>query len=771
MSRSRWAIIIGLAMCCIVFGVAAWAIVPILSRDASKPVASTKVLARDSSLLYEVSGESDGSRSPVSLSQVPSSTIRVILSTEDDRFYQHHGVDWLAIGRAFRDLISQQKVTSGASTLEQQLIKTVYFPDRPRSIFQKCREVIAARYWSLTHSKDQTLEMYLNTIYFGNQAYGIQAASRTYFHTDVQSLNLAESALLAGVISSPNAYDPYAHPKASRTRQKVVLDQLVAHGDIDVATSDQSAQSDIPIFPPSHRLRAPHFVFRVLAELEEKYPTIRSGGFTITTTLDPNVQRVAEDVVARRLAKIVDQHVTDASAVVLDPRTGEISAYVGSADYFSPRIQGQVDMATAARQPGSALKPFLYFTAFMHDFTPATVIADVPVRFETATGEGYYPKNYSSKYYGPVSIRDALGSSLNIPAVKVLDRIGLPALFNVLDRFGIRLPESPEYYGLGVVLGGGEVALMDTLQAYADLARSAKTLPIKDVLRVYDAAGNLVQESETVSPTPLFENQELAEQSVYLVSDILSDPSARVRAFGEANFLGFGKQVAVKTGTTRDFRDNWAFGYTPDVVIGVWVGNADNTPMKGVSGISGAAPIWFDIMRNQTESKNKITWPVPSHISSRTICVTSGLIANSTCPKVRIEKFIEGTEPTKVDDWYQQCAADGKTYLRPPSEYAAWMTTMKIETGLTSGCVSSSSTPATILLPLDGDVYEKSDTITDATQAIVFIAGGSVQRIYRWHLNGQIIESSSPSVSWSPVPGEYTLSLEGAARQIHFFVK
>ncbi|MBP9864581.1 penicillin-binding protein 1C [Patescibacteria group bacterium] len=771
MSRSRWAIVVGLAMCCIVFGVVAWSIVPILSRDLSKPVASTKVLARDGSLLYEVSGESDGSRTPVPLSRVPSSTIQVILSTEDDRFYQHHGVDWLAIGRVFRDLISHQKVMSGASTIEQQLLKMLYFPDRPRTIVQKCRELIAARYWSLTHTKEQTLELYLNTIYFGNQAYGIQAAARTYFHTDVQSLNLAESSLLAGVIASPNAYDPYAHPKASRSRQKSVIDQLVAHGDIDADAGRQAAEDEIPIFPPSHRLRAPHFVFRVLAELETRYPAIRSGGYLITTTLDPDLQRVVEDTVARRLAKIVDQHVTDGAAVVLDPRTGEILAYVGSADYFSPRIQGQVDMATALRQPGSALKPFVYLTAFMRDMSPSTVVADLPIRFETATGQGYYPKNYSNKYHGPVSLRDALGSSLNIPAVKVLDRVGLPALFSVLNQFGIRFPETPEYYGLGVVLGGGEVTLMDTLQAYANLARSVHTIPVRDVLRIQDASGSVIEEMERSASKPLFEDQKKGEQAAYLVSDVLSDPSARVKAFGEANFLGFGKRIAVKTGTTRDFRDNWAFGYTPEVAVGVWVGNADNTPMKGVSGVSGAAPIWADIMRYVTRSTDQISWTVPPGIVQRSVCVTSGLGASSICPKTRNEIFIAGTEPTKIDDWYERCEATGKVYLKPPGEYSAWMTSMKFEQVDGGGCTSVSSTAPVILLPLDGDVYEKSDVVADASQGISFVAGGEKRRTYRWYLNDQMFERSGPSFAWNPVPGEYQLRLEGAVRAIHFSVR
>jgi penicillin-binding protein 1C len=744
-----------------------WSILPVM--HAPKPVASTKVLARDGSVLYDVTPPRDGTRTLVPLSAVPDSLIHAVVASEDARFFAHHGVDWRAVLRALRDRVTGSGVKSGASTIEQQLIKKLFFADRPRSVLQKMREMAAAEYWTIRHSKQETLELYLNSVYLGNSAYGVQAAADVYFHKHVGDLSTAESALLAGMIPAPSLYDPYLHWSAARQRQKIVLQRMRSRGSLSQTEADEAARVEISVFPPRHEIKAPLFVLRVLDELEERYPDIRDGGYVITTTLDPELQSVAEETIRRRLSALAQQQVSDGAAVAMDPQTGEVLAYVGSADYFDEAIHGQVDMAAAKRQPGSALKPFMYLAALMRGYTPATVIADLPVRFETSNGQSYYPRNYNYKYFGPVTLREALASSLNIPAVKVLHEIGLNTFFGTLAQFGLTFPEPPDHYGLGVVLGGGEVSLLDATRAYAELALYSKSVSSVTVREIRDAKGKVLEKESPAQPRLLFEDGLRAAQSSALIADILSDQRARARSFGETSLMELGKGIAAKTGTTKDFHDNWAFGYAPDFVLGVWVGNADNTPMRGVSGITGAVPIWHDIMQSRFEHRDAVRWPAVSGLVQREICATSGLLTNGICPKTRMEKFIEGTEPTKPDDWYIACG--GKTYLVPPAEYAAWMTAAGHERPTCGGheLAGFTGTPR-ILSPLDGDVYERDQQVDGLALRIPFIAGGS-KAPYRWNLNGQTLVSADPALLWNPAPGEYALGLEGANSQIHFVVK
>ena len=766
-----------------------WSIAPVVGRQ-SGVLSNTRIVARDGSVLYEISPSDDGRRNPVPLEAMSQSFKNAVIATEDVRFYRHPGADVLAVARAVGTAAATGRAKSGASTIEMQLVKNLYFQRERRTVLQKLREVPAALYWDLTHRKEDTLALYLNTVYLGNQNSGVEAAARQYFHKSASDLSLPESALLAGMIAAPSAYDPFGHWDAARKRQRYVLDRMFEEGMISASERDEASGAEIEVFPPRHTIRAPHFVFRVLEELEERYPDIRGGGYVVRTTLDPELQEVAERSVRRRLATLADDHVTNASVLAVGPLTGEVLAYVGSAEYFDSSIQGQVDIVQAKRQPGSALKPFMYFTAFLRGFTPATVIADLPVRFETADDRSYYPKNYNYRYFGPVTIRDALGSSLNIPAVKVLDEIGLPVFAGVLARFGITFPEAPDYYGLGMVLGGAEVSLSDATNAYASLARAGRSVSMKTVLDIQDARGQTVESGGENEPETLFDDETRAAQAAILISDILSDRLARVLSFGESNLLDLEKPIAVKTGTTKDFRDNWAFGYTPEFVLGVWVGNADNTPMEGVSGITGAVPVWRDIMKHVTDRKD-IVWPMPEGIVEREICITSGLLANGVCPKTRVEKFIVGTEPTLQDDWYVSEAIDArsglaataacsgntiqKIFLRPPSQYAAWLVSANTETPPDRDCegnlIASENRAAAILSPLDGDEFVLDDLIDGDGQRISFIAGGGSGSDYHWTLNGRALSSGGPVCLWEPQPGDYTLTLEGADDEIRFSVR
>lgn len=762
-----------------------WAILPV-TKPAPNFV-STKILDRNGGLLYEIANEREGLNTYASLKEIPLQFQQAVIAAEDARFYSHHGVDLLALIRATKDKLLGHS-NGGASTIEQQLIKNLYFPGAHRTVIQKAREITAATYWSGTHSKDETLEKYLNIIFLGNRSFGISAATQTYFHKNIADLTLAESSLLAGIIPAPTKYEPYRHLSMAQARQQYVLDRLVKNNLITVEQKSEADAEQIQIFTPEQDISAPHFVFQVLEDLEEKIPNISSGGFTITTTLDPELQSVSEKAIFRRLADLTAQNVNNAALVAIQPQTGDILAYVGSKNYFNEKIDGSVDMVQAERQPGSALKPFLYLDAFMNGLTPATVVADLPVRFENADGKAYYPKNYNYKYYGPVTIRDALGSSLNITAVKVLNQLGLPSFFSMLNRFGISFEKPPDYYGLGAVLGGGEVKFLDLARAYSGLALYGQSSDLRNVLEIKDAGGEIIFKSESVKHQPLFEDDEKGRSAAALVADILSDKTARARSFGEANLLSLEKKIAVKTGTTRDFRDNWAFGYTPDFTLGVWVGNADNSPMLGVSGISGAVPIWHDIMRFRFDKEKEIVWP-PVELTKRSICLPSGLLATDICPKQRLESFMPGTEPKEQDSWYEKISIDSKsgliansqctqnqiekTFLILPPQYQGWIDAKQTEQAPITDCqgrITGTQNRPTILSPIDGDIFELSNLIDSQAQSVPFIAGGQLSK-YQWILDGRSIETSDNITLWQPSPGGHSLRLEGASQEIKFTIK
>ncbi len=743
----------------------AWCLFPIW--QAAAPIASTKILARDGSLLYEIPNPQSGLSTPVQLSTLPPFFTQAVLASEDARFYDHHGVDLRAIARVIVDHLHQRPQSGGASTIEQQLVKNLAYPSAPRSVLQKVREAVGAMAWSMTHAKTQTLEDYVNTVSFGNQTIGIEAAARLYFKKSAHDLSLSESALLVGLLPAPSAYDPIKHPAAAHTRQVHVLERMFFLKEISSDELSAATKSDIPVFTPKHPIRAPHFVFHVIDELSQKYPKLRDGDFIIRTTLDPELQTMAEESMFRRLFKVREQHVTDAAVLALDTLHGDILAYVGSAEYFDESIQGQVDMVTALRQPGSALKPFLYFSAFQQGSAPSSILGDVPARYQTTAGTAYEPRNYGLRFHGPVSIRDALGSSLNVPAVAMLNQLGVPSFMKTLDKFGLHFPETPEHYGLSLVLGGAEVSLLDATRGYAQLARGAQSVTPNFIQDIRHADGRLIATAPAAPSRPLFDDDLRARQAAFLVTDILADRSARAMAFGEINLMDIGKRAAVKTGTTKDFHDNWAFGYFPDFALGVWVGNADGSLMNGVSGLTGAVPIWHDVMSYRAQHTALATWPTVEGITTRDICVTSGLLANGICPKLRQERFIQGTEPTQPDSWYIKC--NGSVILQAPSQFAPWISESLATKAISANCVTPAVGERTIASPLDGEVFEHDALIADSHQSLPFVASGPGPT--DWRLDGQAIHSASSIFLWPLQAGDHRLELVGSSRQVHFFVK
>ncbi|MEP7198840.1 MAG: penicillin-binding protein 1C [Chloroflexota bacterium] len=650
---------------------------------------ATKIYDRNGRLLYEVLDPRAGRRTRVALAELPTHFRQAVLAVEDANFYQHPGVDAVGVARALWQAASEERVVSGGSTITQQLARALLLSDEERdsrSLTRKLREMILALRLTQAYEKNTILEMYLNEVYFGQLAYGAEAAARAYFGKPTRELDLAESALLAGLIQSPAAYNPLVHLDAARERQRVVLglmvkDGFVSEGEAELARGEElhfasaTMGAELNSAPNLAQMRAPHFVVYVRNLLEAEYGAemVNRGGLRVVTTLDLDLQERAEEIIRNRLAELArrtregsapDYNAHDAALVAIEPTTGEILAMVGSANYDDASIDGAVNVALANRQPGSAIKPLTYAAAFAQGFTPATVIADVPTTFTTKEGEPYAPQNYDRTWHGPISLRQALATSSNMVAVKVLDRVGLDALIATAKSLGITTFDDNERFGLSLTLGGGEVQLLELTAAYAAFANEGRRVVPQAILTVNSEQSTVNSARVTTDCSPLTVHCSLVTPQVaYLITHILSDDAARIPAFGEDSVLKLSHPAAAKTGTTTDFRDNWTIGYTPDLAVGVWVGNANNAPMVKVSGITGAGPIWHDFMEAALAGRPARNFARPDGLVAVEICETSGLLATDVCPRRRTEIFSAGTEPLRPDDSYRVFALDTATGL------------------------------------------------------------------------------------------------------------
>jgi penicillin-binding protein 1C len=662
--------------------------------------ASTRILDRHGTLLYELFDPQGGQRTLVPLAEVPAVLRDATISTEDASFYRNPGLDPVGLLRALWLNLTSGRVLAGGSTITQQLARAVLLsPEeaQQRTVARKAREAVLAYRIEQRYTKDQILEMYLNQVYYGNMAYGVEAASRAYFGKPVRDLDLAEAALLAGLPQAPSAYDPSTDPGTARARQRVVLDLMVKHGYLTQAQADTAAAEPLGFAPQRFPITAPHFVMYVRGVLEEQLGRERlvRGGLTVETTLDSDMQAATERIVREHLAGLTEQHVTNAAVVVLDPATGEILTMLGSADYFDKTIDGEVNVALAPRQPGSSIKPLTYALGLAGDMTAATVLPDIPTTYPAGAGgdgQAYEPLNYDRQFHGPQRLRPALANSYNVPAVYVLNRIGVHALFAAGRAAGLTTWEDESRFGLALTLGGGEVRLLEHTALYAAFARDGVPLAPFALARVRDSTGRVLIDATAdraalPRPPPLFGPR--SAQVSWLMSDILSDNDARLPAFGPASPLRLTRQAAVKTGTTTNYRDNWTLGYTPDYVVGVWAGNSDNTPMLGVGGVTGAAPIWHDVMELIHQGRPERWFPRPAGLEQVEICALSGLLPGPACADRAREWFLAGTAPVLTDTWHvaleidpatgllapPDCPAGAKvarTYTVPPPEYAAW---------------------------------------------------------------------------------------------------
>jgi penicillin-binding protein 1C len=625
---------------------------------------STQIFDRNGKPLYEVFGSEN--RTPIKLKVLPPHVYQAVIAIEDKNFYHHFGFDILGMIRAVRNTLTGTRI-EGGSTITQQLVKNALLT-RDKTLQRKIKEVILAMATEVIYSKDDILEMYLNYISYGGTSIGIESASKKYFDKSAKDLDLAEAAMLAGLPQSPTTYSPYgSNPIAAKNRQKEVLRRMVDDKYITQAQADQAEQEVLHFALNKTDIQAPHFVFYVRDLLYEKYgeEKVEKGGLRVYTSLDLDLQNVAQASLSAQVEKLKTARVSNGAALVLKPNTGEILAMIGSKDYFDTKDDGQVNVTISERQPGSSIKPIMYATAMQNKLlNPGTNLLDVPTCFDVPGQKQYCPKNYDGGFHGPVSIRTSLGNSLNIPAVKSLKIIGVTNFIQQAQAMGITSWTDPANYGLSLTLGGGEVKMMDLAQAFSVLADEGVKVPLIPILKVEDYRGNILEEvridERLQALQTLTDDEDLREEGdlqrvmnrapAYLTSHILQDNNARTMAFGPRSKLVIPNQiVSVKTGTTNDIKDNWTVGFTPEFLVAVWVGNNDGTQMNHalVSGVTGAAPIFNDIMSFILKDKKPLWQEKPDDVASALVCV-SGFPPPSgqDCPNKQQELYWQRSQPS-----------------------------------------------------------------------------------------------------------------------------
>lgn len=640
------------------------------SRDLPEPGKLIEAQAENSTRIYDrndvplYSVYEDVNRTYVELDQIPKDLQQATIAVEDKNFYKNNGFSISGYVRGLIiDPIFRRRVTGG-STITQQLVKNVLLTSE-RSLPRKVKELVLSIQVDKRYSKEEVLEMYLNDVPYGGTAIGVEAASETYFGKKVKELNLAQSALLAGLPQSPSAYSPFSGNDYYIARSQQVLKSMREQGYIN-KDEEKKALEEIKKMKFTQRdsvsMKAPHFVIYVKQILASQFgeAAVETGGLQVKTTLDYELQKKSEDIVKEEIEKLKGYRVGNGAAMVSDPKTGEVLAMVGSKDYFDEESDGNFNVATANRQPGSSLKPVVYAAAFEKGYTPSTMLMDVKTDFPNGSGGLYSPVNYDGKFRGPVQVRFALGNSLNIPAVKMLARVGLADVMEKGYEMGLDNWEpttaNMQNVGLSLVLGGREVSLMDEITAYSVFANKGVRQDPVTILEVKDNNGKV-----------LFKHKEkkgqkvLSEEIAFLISHILLDNNARSDAFGPNSALNI-PGVSVKTGTTDEKRDNWTIGYTPTVVAGVWVGNNDNSPMNPAiaSGVTGASPIWRRIMLAALEVKKKEEFQKPENVVAVQVDTLGGGMPTSGKP-TRSEYFVKGTEPTSESSIYKK--KDDKIYI------------------------------------------------------------------------------------------------------------
>ena len=769
-----------------------WDLPSVQSLESGYALPSTRIYDRNGRLLYEIVDLYGGSHHTIGFDEIASCVPDATIATEDANFYEHPGVDVVGVARAMWINIQGGEVRAGGSTITQQVARNLLLtknPSQDRSFRRKARESILALELNRAYSRREILTLYLNQTYYGNLAYGIDAASRIYFGKAPNSLSLAECAMLAGLPQAPAEYNPLTNFETAKDRQEIVLDLMVRHGYITAQEAEIAKNEGLVFGAEPFEIQAPHFVTAVWTQLERDYGAeLISGGLEVTTTLDLDWYNAAQEISQRHIYDLNNptdgtppKNARNAALVALDPYTGQVLVMLGSPNYFDENNAGNVNAALAYRQPGSALKPFTYAAAFdptrENPYTPASMVLDVETPFVTRRLQSYTPSNFGLVEHGPVMIREALGSSFNIPPVVVLDDIGLDALISLVSRLGITNLTDSSRYDLALTLGGGEVRLVDLTAAYTSFANGGQHIEPVYILEIRTADGELLYKWTP----PNLGTPELDPRVAFLISDILSDNNARIPSFGTNSPLNIGRIAAAKTGTTTDFRDNWTMGFTPNLVAGVWVGNADNTPMHNVTGVSGAGPIWNEFMRTVLYAQPELSFNVPEGVTRMQVCVPSGLIPGDHCSRRVWEWFIEGTEPTQEDTMYQAFEIDIRTgelatedtpenyreekvYLVLPPEAREWASSEGIPPPPTGAILVNAGDEGDTVRLMAPDPYtqfQMTPLLPYSYQRILLsvITPPNTESI-TYQLNGHILAEDVPSpfeLWWELVPGQHTL--------------
>ncbi|MEN9407699.1 MAG: hypothetical protein RLZZ455_915 [Candidatus Parcubacteria bacterium] len=626
----------------------------------SKYADATRIYDRKGVLLYSV--YQDQNRTYVPLDDIPKYLREGTISIEDKDFYKNPGLSPVGMVRALVNMVTLRGGLASGSTITQQLVKNTLLSSE-QTLPRKVKEIVLAVQVDKKFTKDQILEMYLNNISYGSAAIGVEAAAETYFGKKAKNLDLAESAFLAGLPQSPTRYSPFggSDEKLYIGRTQAVLREMRENKYI-TRTQETVALEQIRKHKFSRnetQIKAPHFVMWVKDQLEKQFGEqyVMTGGLQVTTTLDYDLQKEAEEIVLEEVNKLKKYNATNAGALITNPKTGEVLAMVGSKDYYDTEDGGAFNVVTQAnRQPGSSLKPVIYAAAFEKGYTPSTVLMDVKTEFVTDDpSKPYTPVNYSGKFIGPVQVRFALGNSLNIPAVKMLALIGVKDAMQKGYDMGIvnwePTTENMKNVGLSLVLGGRETTLYDEVTAYGVFANKGIRQELTSVLKVTDPKGKKLMEFKKRDG-----KKAISEEVAFLISHILLDNNARIQEFGPNSYLRIpGRTVAVKTGTTDQKRDNWTIGYTPSVVAGVWVGNNNNSPMNPAiaSGVTGASPIWHRLMMRALKDKPEEEFEIPSNVTAVQVDSLFGGTAFGG-QSTRTEYFVKGTEPTTTSPIYQR---------------------------------------------------------------------------------------------------------------------
>lgn len=711
--------------------------------------------------LLRLDPDQDGIRRlPADPDTVSPHLVRAVLAAEDRRFYRHPGVDPLALGRAAWQDVRARRIVSGGSTLSMQLARML--DPRPRTVRAKLAQMALAARLEWAYSKREILAAYLSRVPMGNRVEGFEAGARVYLGKPAAQLSPAEAALLAAIPRSPSRHNPWREIETLHTRRDLILGRMQRLGWLDAPTFHAARAEPVVLASTPMRYAAPHFLARVAAETAPLAP----AATRVLTTLDPELQGRVERIVARHLAELAASGVRSMAVVVADIERGEWLAWEGSGGFWSAP-DGQLDGARALRQPGSALKPFTYAAAFDAELSPASVLADLPTSFTWAAGT-WTPRNYDDRFHGPLTARAALACSVNVPATRALQQVGPQALHDLLQRAGVTtLGASAERWGLGLTLGAGEVRLAELAAAFGALLRGGEHRPLRSWRAVTDTSGQTLRRPGADTATRVCSPEAAAQ-----VVDILADPEARAPAFGLWSVLRLPFSAAVKTGTSEGFRDNWCVGGTREVVVGVWAGNFDRTPMGNVSGITGAGAVWREVMLAWAEtlrpgvdlSARDTLGPRPDSLHEVEACALSGLAPSPACPRIVRELLREEQIPRQSCTWHQRLA-DGRVIVRWPALYRDWAAAQ----GLHSPETLPASAPPThpdevlaVLAPTDGDAFVLSPDLPRRFQSLDLRCAvpGHPPEV-TWLLNGQPLAHVGPpySTRWELTPGTHRFAV------------